>query len=349
MRSLTNPRCTRTCAATNAQSPIPNAAAFTLPSPRYAAPVSAFAHNPAHVPVLLAACLRVLAPKPGETFADCTAGLGGHAGAIARVIGKGRVVLNDADQANLALAAAHVAQVSPQVSVVSSHGNFAELCHKLEAAQTPADMVLADLGFASNHVDEAARGFSFKRDGPLDMRMNPSTGPTAAELVNTLPEAELARILEEYGEERNARKIARKLAELRRKSPIATTGQLADAVRSVSPAHGSPIDPATRTFQAVRIAVNDELGSLEALLLAIEDAVKQINHKRATWLSSGARVAIISFHSLEDRAVKQAFAKLVKAGCTDLTNGCVTAEDGEEMANPRSRSAKLRAIALPAG
>ncbi|HLP85488.1 MAG TPA: 16S rRNA (cytosine(1402)-N(4))-methyltransferase RsmH [Phycisphaerales bacterium] len=307
------------------------------------------AHNPAHIPVLLDDCLRVLAPRSGETYADCTAGLGGHAAAVAKLLAPGTVILNDADPANLRAASAHVAQVSPSTRIITYHGNFAELCHRLEADKTPADMTLADLGFASNHVDDAARGFSFKRDGPLDMRMNPTTGPTAAELVATLPEAELARILDEYGEERMARKIARKLAEVRRKTPISTTGQLADVVRSIVPITTGGIDPATRTFQALRIAVNDELGSLEALLLAIADAVKQIASKRATWLTPGARVAIISFHSLEDRAVKQSFAKLTKAGCEDLTNGCVTAGEAEALSNPRSRSAKLRAIRLPQG
>jgi 16S rRNA (cytosine1402-N4)-methyltransferase len=239
-----------------------------------------------------------------------------------------------------------VGQIGPQLTVRTHHGNFAAVSHALEGWKTPADMVLADLGFASNHVDDAARGFSFKRDGPLDMRMNVREGPTAADLVASLPEGELARMLLEYGEERLSRKVARKLVEVRRKTPILTTGQLADVVRSVVPVTGA-IDPATRTFQALRIAVNDELGSLEALLLAVGDGVKQVRLGRPSWLKPGARVAIISFHSLEDRAVKQAFAKLVKAGCMDLTHGCVTADEAESMRNPRARSAKLRAIGLP--
>jgi 16S rRNA (cytosine1402-N4)-methyltransferase len=311
------------------------------------------AHNPAHTPVLLTHCITVLAPgsQPNETYLDCTAGLGGHAAAIAARTQPGStIILNDADAANLALAQAHVAQAAPQTTVRTHHGNFAAVSHALEAWRTPADMLLADLGFASNHVDEASRGFSFKRDGPLDMRMNVHEGPTAAQLLASLSEAELTRILLEYGEERAARIIARKLVETRKRSPILTTGQLADLVRSVvpvNPAKGG-IDPATRTFQALRIAVNDELGSLEALLMAIADGIKQVSLGKVSWLRPGARIAIISFHSLEDRAVKQAFARFTNAGCTDLTKGCLTADEAEAAANPRARSAKLRALALPA-
>ncbi len=322
------------------------------PSPLSSTPAHNPPHNPAHTPVLLAHCLTVLAPgsAASETYLDCTAGLGGHAAAIAARMQPGStIILNDADAGNLALAQAHVAQAAPQTTVRTHHGNFAAVCHALAAWKLPADMLLADLGFASNHVDDGQRGFSFKRDGPLDMRMNVADGPTAADLVATLSEAELTRVLLEYGEERAARNIARKLVDVRRRSPILTTGQLADVVRGVvpfNPAKGG-IDPATRTFQALRIAVNDELGSLEALLLAIEDGVKQVRLGKEGWLRPGARIAIISFHSLEDRAVKQAFARFVKAGCSDLTKGCMTADESEAASNPRARSAKLRAIRLP--
>ncbi|CAG1008228.1 Ribosomal RNA small subunit methyltransferase H [Phycisphaerales bacterium] len=303
----------------------------------------------AHIPVLLDGVRSVLAPRPGEVYLDCTAGLGGHAAALAPLLAPGgRVILNDADPANLAAATGHVRQVAPDTSVTGLQGNFALLPHHLESAGLLADLVLADLGFASNQMDDPRRGLSFSHDGPLDMRLDPTLPATAADLVASLPEAELARIIADYGEDRHARRIARRLVEARTHEPISTTGRLARIVRAAAGPSGG-IDPATRTFQALRIAVNDELGSLEAILAAITRDAKAIAQgKRGRWLAPHARVAVITFHSLEDRSVKHAFAGCELAGAVDLTNGPRPASESEQRANPRSRSAKLRAIRLPA-
>lgn len=214
-------------------------------------------------------------------------------------------------------------------------------------------MVLADLGFASNQMDDASRGFSFSREGPLDMRLarpgdepadQPELPPSAAELVASLPESELVRILREFGEERRASGIARKIAAARRSHPISTTTDLASIVRSATgrPEPGG-IDPATKTFQALRIAVNDELGNLDALLHAIGGGMAEI--ARPDWLASGARVGVISFHSLEDRPVKSEFGRLCREGMAeDICGGPVAASEAEVHSNPRSRSAKFRAV-----
>jgi 16S rRNA (cytosine1402-N4)-methyltransferase len=312
-----------------------------------------------HIPVMLAECLDALAPNPGGTYVDCTAGLGGHAAAVGGVLartGGGTVIINDADPLNLALAAENVRGQSPGVAVHVVTGNFAELPNKLPSL-TPgqnlrADMVLADLGFASTQVDDPARGFSFSHDGPLDMRLDPTLPVSAAELVNGMSETELVSLIERFGEDRNARRIAAKLVRARAENPIQTTGQLADLVRSASPGQwrgkGGNIDPATRTFQALRMAVNDEVGSLEALLsAAVRDAERLAKGQEAAWLKAGARLAVLSFHSLEDRPVKQAFAAIEKLGGIDLTNGPRVAGEEELERNPRSRSAKLRAVRLP--
>ncbi len=297
-----------------------------------------------HIPVLLEEILDRLDPKPGETYADCTAGLGGHAVAVgARLAPGGRIVLNDADAGNLEQAADRVATEAPGVEIQPIHGNFASLPRRLVAKGQQADMVLADLGFASNQMDDPERGFAFSRDGPLDMRLDPAGLTTAADLVATLPEDELVRILREYGEEKAARPIARKIIAARQEGPIATTAQLAAMVRRVVRTGGG-IDPATRTFQALRIAVNDELGSLEGLLAAVQRGARM--HGEG-WLAAGARVAIVSFHSLEDRMVKRAFGALVRDGLAEpIGRQPTTAGEDEVSVNPRSRSAKLRAIRL---
>jgi 16S rRNA (cytosine1402-N4)-methyltransferase len=304
--------------------------------------------EPGHIPVLLKATLAALAPATGETYLDCTAGLGGHAAALGgRVGASGVVVLNDADPGNLAKAEARVKAEANGVRVVALQGNFADAPRRLREQGLAADMVLADLGFASSQMEDANRGLSFSREGPLDMRFDPGSPVTAAELVGSLPEAELARIIAEYGEDPAARAIARKLVAARGVSPIVTTGQLADVVRSAvgrRPGRDT-IDPATRTFQALRIAVNDELGSLGALLAAIERGAADLAAGRASWLKPGARVAIISFHSLEDRPVKRAFAGLVSGGlAAHVTRKPVEADEAEVSENPRSRSAKLRVV-----
>ena len=322
---------------------------------------------PAHIPVLTHEVLAALAPVPGECFVDCTAGLGGHACTVARRLGPtGVVVLNDMDRENLARAAAAVAEVQKSErgeeeslsaapapsslvrsfarSLVPLHGNFALLGHELSRRGLRADMLLADLGFASNQMSAAERGFSFQADGPLDMRLDPTLALTAAEVVNTFSEAELVRILSEWGEERAAWKIVRKIVQTRPASPILTTHQLAELVRGVVPSSGNAaIHPATRTFQALRIAVNDELGNLDALLASIG---REVRAATPTWLNPGARMVFISFHSLEDRQVKRAVQEWGKFGAKAMVKGCVTASEAEIAANPRCRSAKLRAVSM---
>lgn len=309
-----------------------------------------------HTPVLPTQVVAALSPGPGQTYLDCTAGLGGHAALMAPLLGPtGAVILNDHDPENLAAAAARINALSNPPRVVTIHGNFADAPRRLVELGLSADMVLADLGFASNQVETAQRGFSFQREGPLDMRLDPTSGrPTAAHLVNTLPEAELGEILRDLGEERAWRLVAAKLVAARKSGPILTTGQLAEIVRScVRPSPGSGIDPATRTFQALRIAVNDELGSLRSLLESVSRTAGRLGLAGASgmpggsWLRAGARVAIISFHSLEDRPVKDVFGELVSRGRAEhVSRKPIEAEDAELAINPRSRSAKLRAIRI---
>ena len=312
-------------------------------------------HDPAHIPVLFHEVVDLLAPRPGETLIDCTAGLGGHAAAIARHLGpQGRVVLFDLDPDNLRRAEARVrSALNPadpaQAAVVGVRANFAQAPAWAAEHAVRADMVLADLGFASTQVDDPRRGLSFRHSGPLDMRLDPNAPVTAAELISTLTERELADLIFRYGEERHARRIAAKLVAERTQAPITTTDRLASIVRSVVPRSPGSIDGATRTFQALRIATNDELGALEALL----DAVERWSGRTAEagcWLTPDARVGIISFHSLEDRPVKQAFAAIVGEGrARAITRKPVVPSDDEQRQNPRSRSAKLRVIRLDGG
>jgi 16S rRNA (cytosine1402-N4)-methyltransferase len=304
---------------------------------------------PVHVPVLVTEVLEALAPHTGETYLDCTAGLGGHATEVAARLGPGgRLFLNDVDAANLSEAERRVREQlgTSGPAITAFRGNFADAPRQLEAAGAAADLLLADLGFSSNQMDAAERGFAFSRDGPLDMRLDATNPVTAAELVMTLPERELARLIRDFGEDFNASRIARKLVESRQEGPISTTGQLAEIVRSASGRRSGGIDSATRTFQALRIAVNDELGSLSSLLESIRRGAERRGN---SWLKPGARIAIISFHSLEDRLVKQAFASLVEQGLAErLSRKPVTASDDEVSRNPRSRSAKLRAVRIAA-
>ncbi len=306
-----------------------------------------------HIPVLPTEVVDLLDPQPGEVFVDCTAGLGGHAGLIAQRIGPtGTIVLNDLDQGNLDRAKSFVSSVlcpddPDSAKVHAICGNFADLPAKLKALGISADMILADLGFASTQVDDPERGLSFRFSGPLDMRMDQSTPITAEELVNTLPEADLADIIWRYGEEKSARRIASKLVEAREVEPIKTTDRLAEIVRSASRGPRGSINPATKTFQALRIAVNDELGSLDALLRVMGIALRKQSHSGngsdPSWIGSGARVAIIAFHSLEDRPVKRAFGEWTKSGwIKPITRGVVIGSDSEIRSNPRARSAKLR-------
>lgn len=310
--------------------------------------------EPAHIPVLIREVLEVLSPEPGQTYIDATAGLGGHALEIGRILGPGgTVILNDVDPANLERAQARLAGelggACPRV--VRLCGNFANLPHRLGEQGVVGDMLLADLGFSSNQMGDPSRGLSFMQEGPLDMRLDPALPTSAADLVATLPEDELSRILWEFGEERQARRIARKLAEARRAGPITTTSSLAQIVRdAIARAGGSGegIDPATRTFQALRIAVNDELGVLDSLLASIGREARRRTGEGG-WLRDGARVAIISFHSLEDRAVKRSLGELCRDGLAcEIGPRLRRPDESEVQSNRRARSARLRAIRLGA-
>jgi len=282
--------------------------------------------EPRHAPVLPAETLRLLDPKPGETWVDCTVGAGGHSRLIAERLGAaGRLIGLDQDPTMLAIARERLAGLPVELV----HANFDQIAEVLaNRGAGRVDGLLADVGFASDQMENPARGLSFRADGPLDMRLDPTSGATAAEYVNELSEAALADVIFEYGEERHSRRVARKIVERRKVRPFETTADLADVVRSCVPRSGN-IDPATRVFQALRIAVNDELGALDRLLAALPKVVRPVG-----------RVGIISFHSLEDRRVKHALRD--RDVWEPVTKKPVEASDEEQAANPRSRSAKLR-------
>lgn len=298
-----------------------------------------------HHPVLLESVLRLLAPAAGETAVDLTAGRGGHASALARAIGPGgRILLCDLDAGNLAFAEARVRGESP-AAARTHHGSFASADRAVAAAGWQADCVLADLGFASTQMDDPARGFSFQADAPLDMRLDASRGETAADLLARLPERELADAIYRLGEDPFARRIARVVADRRGREPIRTTLQLAAAVVAAygARARQSRMHPATRTFMALRILVNDEIGALRGLLGAAERAGRAAVAGAPSWVRPGCRLAIISFHSLEDREVKHAMASWEAEGLGErLTRKPVEPSDAEVAANRRARSAKLR-------
>ncbi len=298
-----------------------------------------------HAPVLLQEVVELFSPVAGETLVDLTVGLGGHAGEIATKLGQdGRVVAMDRDAGNLARSQQRL-QERWGGEIISIHASFAEIGVRLETLGVQADMVLADLGFSSNQMDDPDRGFSMKADGPLDMRLDVSDGTTAADLVATLSETELADMIFHLGEEPLSRRIARKVVQSRSLEPIRTTAHLARIVcEAYGPrARASRMHPATRTFMALRIAVNDELNALASLM----DQVERAAESAGGWLRPGARVAVISFHSLEDRMVKQAFARMAERGlATRLTRKPIIASAEEIAANPRARSAKLRGIRI---
>jgi 16S rRNA (cytosine1402-N4)-methyltransferase len=289
---------------------------------------------PRHQPALPDEVLHFLEPSQGQTIVDATVGAGSHARLIAERLGPlGRLIGLDRDLSMLHLAQPRL--VDLPVTLVQA--NFEQLPLVLEERGIHAvDGVLADLGVCSDQIDYAERGFSFQQDGPLDMRLDPTHGEPASALVKRLSERTLADLFWNYGEERYSRRIAGKIVETRRRTPLETTGQLAELVRSCVPrprGQRHPIDPATRVFQALRIAVNDELGALESFLAALPRCLKP-----------GGKAVIISFHSLEDRRVKQAFRD--RAIWKVLTPKPVQAGDEELRNNPRARSAKLRAACL---
>ena len=286
-----------------------------------------------HQPVLLKETLGYLAPSPGETFVDATVGAAGHARAIAGRLGdKGTLIGIDRDATWLPGARETLRDAGCRVRMVQ--GNFSDLREILEQLNVSGiDGLLMDLGLSSMQLETGERGFSFSRDGPLDMRMDMETGHPASHYLQHLSEKSITSILQKYGEERFARRIARAIAQARKKQPIATTSDLVNVIMRAVPHRRWRIHPATRVFQALRIYVNRELERLENALKDVEDI-----------MNPGARIAVISFHSLEDRIVKRAFREKKSAGVFEiLTRKPVTASDEEKKLNPRSRSAKLRA------
>lgn len=287
-----------------------------------------------HEPVMVAEALEHLAPARGGVFIDCTVGYAGHARALLDA-GASRLIGLDRDPAALAEATAALAPYGDRVTLV--HTDYRRFEEVLDAhGIASVDGLLADLGVSSMQLDAPGRGFSFRRDEPLDMRMDPTAGPTAAEALHDADERTLADVIYEFGEERHSRRIARAIAGAQLRSPVTTTGQLAAIVRQAIPRKGySRIDPATKTFQAIRIWVNSELEGLDVFL-----------GQAARRLSPGGRMAVISFHSLEDRVVKHTLRALQSAGDIGLTvrtKRPISPSEAEVERNPRARSAKLRA------
>ena len=284
---------------------------------------------PVHIPVLLDEIVQWLAPHPGGVFVDGTLGGGGHTRALAERVGpEGLVIALDRDPE--AIARAEEGLVGLPVKLV--HGNFCDLPEVLRDLEIAAvDGVVLDLGMSSDQLADIERGFSFSATGPLDLRFDPSRGEPAWRLVNRLSAQHLADVIYRYGEERYSRRIAQEIVEQRRTKPIQTSADLAELVRRCVPAprHGPRIDPATRTFQALRIAVNEELKALEIALRRIPDCLR---HE--------GRMAVISFHSLEDRRVKEAFRD--DPHWEVLTKKPILPQPREIDENPRSRSAKMR-------
>jgi 16S rRNA (cytosine1402-N4)-methyltransferase len=303
--------------------------------------------EPRHVPVLVDEVRSLLQPERGGTFVDCTVGLGGHARMLLDS-GATRLIGIDRDRDALAIARSTLAPFSDRVTLV--HADYREIADVLDAnGVTAVAGLLADFGVSSMQLDAEGRGFSFRRDEPLDMRMDRTRGETAAELIDRAEEHELADVIYRFGDERRSRQVARAIVAARQPGRIETTGRLAEVVRRAvsagprGPRRGSRgraggwqrIDPATRTFQALRIWVNQELDGLESFI-----------GSAAVRLQVDGRMALIAFHSLEDRVVKHTFRALSKgddALLRMLTRHPVTSSDAEAAANPRARSAKLRA------
>lgn len=296
--------------------------------------------------------MGLLRPGCGEVVVDCTAGRGGHAEAMARAVGPGgTVVLLDADAGNLAFAKERLAALSSPPRVIAEHVNFRNMAAVLRRHRVRADVVLADLGFSSTQMDDPTRGFAFSSLGPLDMRLDTSQGPTAKALLMGMSERELADVIFEVGEDPFARRIARRVLERRDEGRLKTTADLAEAVVEAygSRARASRMHPATRTFMALRIAVNGELDALDKLLSDLASTLAARCGEADGFLSRGARIAFLAFHSLEDRSIKRAFVDWDRHGwATRLARKPLVAEPEEQAHNPRSRSAKLRAIRVQA-
>jgi len=299
-----------------------------------------------HIPVLLKDVVEILDPKPGEFVVDLTAGGGGHAFEFAKKIGKsGTILLVDWDEKVLSFAEGKILSISdeerPEVmSCVSNFSRLDEIMSKIaeeKKEMVRPDVFFADLGISSFHLDDPSRGFSFRFDSPLDMRISPEIKLKAKDVVMNFSEKELAEIIEKYGEDKLARKIAKEIVKQRKIKEISTTKQLAEIVEKVYRKEGifyTKIHPATRTFQALRIYINREIENLGELLEKIPDFSK-----------SGTRVGIISFHSLEDRLIKTKFKEWENAGFGKiLTRKPVVPSEEEIILNPRSRSAKFRAF-----
>lgn len=295
--------------------------------------------EPQHVPVLLEESLNFLNVRPGGVVVDCTLGFGGHSAAICRRLGPaGKLIAFDRDEQAMELARARLAglaeELGGEMPTVEFVGRpFSEIAEVVSPGTL--DGLLADFGVSSMQLDEAHRGFSFRSDGPLDMRMDSRSELTAEQVVNQADEEDLANLIYEFGEERRSRRIARAIVRAR---PITTTAELARVVSAVAPPiKGEKIHPATKTFQALRIRVNDELCEIQSLLRAVSGSAGSL-------LKQGGRVVLISFHSLEDRLVKDSFRESARQGVLEiLTKKPAVAKEQEALRNPRSRSAKLRA------
>ncbi len=294
--------------------------------------------DPRHVPVLPQQVLDLLDVKPGGVYVDATVGLAGHASAIARRLGgQGTLIGFDRDPQALELARARLEALRGELGTEMPEVRLVPQAFSTAAQQIAPgtlDGLLADFGVSSLQLDEAQRGFSFRHDAPLDMRMDTRGGETAGQVVNQADEEDLANLIYEFGEERRSRRIARAIVRAR---PISTTAELAKVILAAAPAmKGDKLHPATLTFQALRIRVNDELGEIRSLLESAPSLLKP-----------GGRLVTISFHSLEDRLVKDVFRDGAKSGSWEvLTRKPVVAEEEELQRNPRSRSAKLRAAAF---
>ena len=289
-----------------------------------------------HEPVMVAEVIEQLEPGRGGVFVDCTVGLGGHARALIEA-GASRLIGLDRDPAAVAAARDALSGFGDRVEVV--HADYRRVAAVLdERGVAKVDGVLADLGVSSMQLDAPGRGFSFRQDDPLDMRMDTTAGPTAAEALRDVDERTLADVIYEFGEERHSRRVARAIVAARERGSIETTGQLAEIVRRAISRKGyTRIDPATRTFQAIRIWVNRELEGLDSFLGAA-----------ARRLADGGRMAVITFHSLEDRIVKHTLRALAAehAGLRIRTKRPLVPSEAEIGRNPRARSAKLRAVEM---